>query len=94
MPFMTEDFLLSLCDHIEPGCGVVPKIHNRAEPLAAIYPQEAAGEVRAALSGTDYSLQTLTSRLAETGKLRAIPVTEGNKKLFLNVNTLADLATL
>ena len=38
MPFMTEDFLLSLCDHIEPGCGVVPKIDNRAEPLAAIYP--------------------------------------------------------
>jgi molybdopterin-guanine dinucleotide biosynthesis protein A len=94
MPFMSEIYLRYLCDQIEPGIGVVPKIDNCAEPLAAIYPQEAAGEVRAALSGTDYSLQTLTSRLAETGKLRAIPVTEQNRKLFLNVNALADLATL
>jgi molybdenum cofactor guanylyltransferase len=94
MPFMSESYLRYLCDQIEAGIGVVPKIDNRSEPLAAIYPQEAAGEVRAALSGTDYSLQTLTSRLAETGKLWAIPVTEQNKKLFLNVNMLADLATL
>ena len=39
MPFMTENFLRSLCDKIEPGRGVVPKIDDRAEPLAAIYPQ-------------------------------------------------------
>jgi molybdopterin-guanine dinucleotide biosynthesis protein A len=94
MPFMSETYLRYLCDQIEPGIGVVPKINNRAEPLAAIYPQEAAGEVRAALSGTDYSLQTLTTRLVEAGKLRPIPVTERQKKLFLNVNALADLATL
>jgi molybdenum cofactor guanylyltransferase len=94
MPLMSESYLRYLCDRIEAGIGVVPKIDNRAEPLAAIYPQEAAGEARAALSATDYSLQTLTSRLVETGKLRAIPVTEQDKKLFLNVNELSDLAAL
>jgi len=94
MPFMSEKFLRYLCEQIEPHVGVVPKIDNRAEPLAAIYPQEAAGEVRAALSGTDYSLQALIARLVETGKLRPIPVTEQDKKLFLNVNELSDLAAL
>jgi molybdopterin-guanine dinucleotide biosynthesis protein A len=94
MPFMSESYLSYLCEQIEAGVGVVPKIGNRAEPLAAIYPQEAASEVRAALSGTDYSLQTVTSRLVETGKLRPIPVTEQDKKLFLNVNELSDLPAL
>jgi molybdopterin-guanine dinucleotide biosynthesis protein A len=94
IPFMSENYLRYLCDQIEPGVGVVPKIDNRAEPLAAIYPKEAAGKVRAALSGTDYSLQTLTSRLIEAGKLRPIPVTEQERKLFLNVNELSDLAAV
>ena len=91
MPFMTEDFLLSLCDHIEPGCGVVSKIDNRAEPLTAIYPREAEIDFRMALAGDDFSLQSLTRRLVETGKLRAIHVTEQDKGFFLNVNEPADL---
>jgi molybdopterin-guanine dinucleotide biosynthesis protein A len=36
-------------------------------------------------------LQTLVSDLIEAGKLREIPVTEQEKKLFLNVNELSDL---
>ena len=91
MPWMSNKYLEFLCAQIEPGCGVVPKIDNRAEPLAAIYPREAASEVHVALSGIDYSLQTLTRRLIETGRLRAIPVTEQEKKLFLNMNNLSEL---
>jgi molybdopterin-guanine dinucleotide biosynthesis protein A len=91
MPFMTEKYLKFLCGQIEPGCGVLPKIDNRAEPLAAIYPQEAAAEIGAALSGADFSLQTLTNCLVAGGKLRVMPVAEQEKKLFLNVNELADL---
>jgi molybdenum cofactor guanylyltransferase len=91
MPFMTEDSLLSLCDYIEPGCGVVPKIDNRAEPLTAIYPREAEIDFRRALAGADFSLQSLTRRLVEAGTLRAIHVTEQDKGFFLNVNEPADL---
>src|SRR5205823_11809707 len=91
MPFMTEDFLLSLCVKIEAGRGVVPKIGNRAEPLAAIYPREAEIDFRRALAGADFSLQSLTRRLVETGKLRAIHVTEQEKRFFLNVNEPGDL---
>ncbi|PYI74780.1 MAG: hypothetical protein DMF01_09465 [Verrucomicrobia bacterium] len=94
MPFMTEDFLLSLCDHIEPGCGVVPKIDNRAEPLAAIYPHEAEIEVREALVDDDFSLQRLVHWLLAAGKLRETSVTSQERKLFRNVNWLSDLGAL
>jgi len=91
MPFMTEEFLRCLCVKIKAGRGVVPKIGNRAEPLAAIYPREAEIDFRRALAGADFSLQSLTRRLVETGKLRAIHVTEQEKRFFLNVNEPADL---
>src|SRR4029453_14064566 len=91
MPFMTEKYLRFLCDQIEPGRGVLPKIDNRAEPLAAIYPQEALANVQSALSGEDFSLQTVTGRLIAAGKLQVMPVTLQERKLFRNVNELADL---
>jgi molybdopterin-guanine dinucleotide biosynthesis protein A len=91
MPLMSENYLRYLCDQIEPGCGVVPKIEGRAEPLAAIYPREASVDFRKALSGGDFSLQILTRRLVDAGKLREIFVAEQEKKLFLNVNELSDL---
>src|SRR5256886_4656345 len=81
MPFMSENYLRYLCDHIEPGTGVVPTIDNRAEPLAAIYPREADADFRSALVGTDFSLQTLVCDLIGAAKLREIPVTEQKKKL-------------
>ena len=91
MPFMTEKYLRFLCGQIEPGRGVLPKIDNRAEPLAAIYPQEALANVQSALSGKDFSLQTVTGCLVAAGKLKVIPVTQGEKELFRNMNDLADL---
>ena len=94
MPFMTEKYLRSLCGQIEPGRGVLPKIDDRFEPLAAIYPQEALANVQSALSGKDFSLQTVMGCLIEAGKLRVIPVTPHQRKLFLNVNELADLQSI
>ena len=94
MPFMSENFLRYVCDQIEARVGVVPKIDNRAEPLAAIYPREAVIDFQNALAGTDFSLQTLTRSLVDTGKLRELAVNEQQKKLFLNVNEVSDLAAL
>jgi len=91
MPFMTQKYLKFLCGQIEPGRGVLPKIDNRAEPLAAIYPRGVDVVLRSALSGGDFSLQTLTSRLVEAGKLRTVSVPDEARKLFLNLNDPADL---
>jgi len=91
MPFMSENYLRHLCDQIEPGRGVLPKIGSRAEALAAIYPREASIDFRSALSGVDFSLQTLTSQLIDIGKLRPLPVPDEAREFFVNVNQPADL---
>jgi len=91
MPFMTQKYLKFLCGQIEPGRGVLPEIGNRAEPLVAIYPREVDIDFRSALSGADFSLQGLTSRLVEAGKLRTISVPDEAKKFFLNLNNPTDL---
>jgi molybdopterin-guanine dinucleotide biosynthesis protein A len=94
MPFMTEKFLQRLSEHIRPGVGIVPKIENRFEPLAAIYSREAEIELRDALAGEDFSLQPLVGRLVAAGKLREISVTERDRRLFRNMNEPCDLAAL
>ncbi|HEU5246193.1 MAG TPA: molybdenum cofactor guanylyltransferase [Candidatus Udaeobacter sp.] len=94
MPFITEKYLRFLCSQIKPGCGVIAKIDDHFEPLAAIYPQETLANVQSALSGTDFSFQTVTGCLAATGKLRVVPVTPQEKELFRNLNELVDFAAL
>lgn len=91
MPFMTEKYLTFLCSQFEPGRGVIAKIDERFEPLAAIYPQEALSNVQTALFAEDFSLQTLAGRLVADGKLEAIVVTSQARKLFLNLNEPVDL---
>jgi len=49
------------------GCGVLPRIDRRAEPLAAIYPREALIDLQGALASSDFSLQTWTEQLVESG---------------------------
>jgi molybdenum cofactor guanylyltransferase len=91
IPWMSTKYLESLYTHIQPCRGVVPRIGARAEPLAAIYPREAAIEIRNALRGPDFSLQSLTGDLLAAGKLREVSVSEPDVKLFKNVNVPADL---
>ena len=79
MPFMSETYLRSLFDRIEPGRGVLPMIDDRAEPLAAIYPADTHKDFVTALSGNDFSLQTLTKRLVKAGKLRADLSSKGKR---------------
>jgi molybdopterin-guanine dinucleotide biosynthesis protein A len=95
MPFMTEKYLKSLCEGIKTNRGLIPKTDDRFEPLAAIYPQVALANFRAALSGKDFSLQIVAERLVAEGKLQVIPTTSRNEKtLFLNLNELSDLEPL
>jgi molybdenum cofactor guanylyltransferase len=91
MPWMTNKYLEFLCTQIVPGRGVVPQIGDRAEPLAAIYPREAATEFHNALIGPDFSLQSVLRDLVASGKLSEQPVTEAHKKLFRNANVASEL---
>jgi molybdopterin-guanine dinucleotide biosynthesis protein A len=91
VPWMSSEYLEFLCAQIDRGRGVLPKIGDRAEPLAAIYPRESVIETAKALAGTDFSLQSLTCNLLAVGKLRAIPVTQSEQEFFRNINEFADL---
>jgi len=91
MPLMNEICLRSLCDQIEPGRGVLPMIGDRAEPLAAIYPANAHVDLVEALSGIDFSLQRLTSKLVKARKLLALKVGKESEVLFRSLNDPADL---
>jgi molybdopterin-guanine dinucleotide biosynthesis protein A len=91
MPFMTERHLRFLCNQIQPGCGVLPMIGDLAEPLAAIYPIEAHNTFSAALSGVDFSMQALTSQLAQMRRLRVIQVPENERGYYRNLNEPDDM---
>ena len=91
MPFMSASYLRRICASIEPMCGVVPMIADRAEPLAAIYPRTAVADFEQSLSGTDFSLQSLVHKLIDAGKMRPVEVRSDEQLLFRNLNELADL---
>ena len=91
MPWMNEGHLRFLCNQIQPGCGVVPMIGDLAEPLAAIYPIETYANFSAALFGVDFSLQTLTNQLVQTGRLRVIRVSDKEQQYYQNLNEPGDM---
>jgi molybdopterin-guanine dinucleotide biosynthesis protein A len=91
MPLMIAEELRELVRLAEPGCGVVPTIGGRAEPLAAIYPADAAADFRAALAGSDFSLQSVVRTLAASGKVKLTPIVECFAIRYRSVNTLEDI---
>jgi molybdopterin-guanine dinucleotide biosynthesis protein A len=92
MPFMTSEQMRAVWGQAAPGCGVLPMIGDRAEPLAAIYPREAGSEFAAALASDDFSLQRLSRSLVQLDKLRALPVLREEEWLYRSVNEPNDLA--
>jgi len=91
IPLMTENYLRLLCGLIEPGRGVLPMIGDRAEALVAIYPKGAGIDLIAALSGPDFSLQSVTKKLIVLGRLRIVSVSKKDQKLFQNLNERSDV---
>ena len=90
MPFMTSKQMQVLCRHTTWGCGVVPVVEGRFEPLAAIYPREAAAHFSAALAGHDFSLQPLVRHLVRADKVRLVTVAEEERDLYRSVNEPTD----
>ena len=90
MPLMNGEQLCELLSSATAGCGVGPVVGEQAEPLAAIYPAEAASDFAAALSGPDFSLQRIVRQLFATGKIRPVPISEANAPLYRSLNTPAD----
>ena len=90
MPFMTAGELRLLLEMTTEIRGVVPIIGERAEPLAAIYPAEAAIEFQSALTGPDFSLQRIVRELATAELMTFCAVPEQRANLYRSVNEPSD----
>jgi len=90
LPKMTATYLSDLMAQSEHGCGVVPTSDDQAEPLAAVYPREAAEEAQRALVEQIYSLQRWVNVLESSQRVRMIPVHAEEQILFANWNTPSD----
>lgn len=91
MPFMTTEQICGLSRLAMEGCGAVPMLGERAEPLAAIYPAEAAPDFADALAGADFSLQGIVRKLAADKKVLLIPVPAGHEQFYQSVNEPVDI---
>jgi molybdopterin-guanine dinucleotide biosynthesis protein A len=94
MPFMTSEQMRILWEQATVGCGVLPMIGDRAEPLAAIYPREAGSEFAAALASDDFSLQRLVRNLATANQVQVFSVPKRDEHLYRSVNEPGDFQLL
>jgi molybdopterin-guanine dinucleotide biosynthesis protein A len=90
MPYMTSEQLQMLLGLATLGCGVLPMIGDRAEPLAAIYPREAGEDFVTALASGDFSLQRLVRNLATANQVQLFSVPEKDEHLYRSVNEPGD----
>ena len=90
MPAMTPAYLSGLLADAETGCGVVPVIDGSAEPLAAVYPREAAAAAESALQVREFSMQRLIRNLEQKKLVRLRTVSSAERPLFANWNSPED----
>jgi molybdopterin-guanine dinucleotide biosynthesis protein A len=90
MPFLTSDELRDLSRLVGTRQGVVPLIGERAEPLAAIYPADAAEDFQTALAGSTFSLQPIIQAIAKAGKVKLWQVPKERAHFYRSVNEPGD----
>jgi molybdenum cofactor guanylyltransferase len=92
LPNMNSSYLGSLVQRSAHGSGVVPAIEQELEPVAAVYPVEAAAVALAHLQQGQRSLQTFARQLQQSGLVRIQEVAPEEIVLFRNWNSPEDLA--
>jgi molybdopterin-guanine dinucleotide biosynthesis protein A len=91
LPAMTAGFLRILLAGAAPGCGVVPVLGDRFEPLVAVYPRRAHAEAELRLQRGERALQPFVRAGIAAGWLRPYPVSAEEARLFTNWNRPKDL---
>jgi molybdopterin-guanine dinucleotide biosynthesis protein A len=92
LPSISSTYLSSLVQRSAPGCGVVPAIEQDLEPVAAVYPVEAAAVALTLLRQGQRSLQTFARQLEQSGLVSIQKVASVEVALFRNWNSPDDLA--
>ena len=88
MPQMSTEFLTELVSQATSTHGIVPRLNQRWEPLAAVYPTQLANLASERLRGNDRSLQGFVTEAEQTGQIQALEVdSETRADLFRNLNS-------
>lgn len=91
LPQMTTAFLRLLLALSRERTGVVPRGLEFFEPLAAVYPKEAAVIATEQLRGGDFSMQSFVAAATREGLVTERKLHPEETALFANLNTPADL---
>ncbi|MGA2017335.1 MAG: NTP transferase domain-containing protein [Opitutaceae bacterium] len=90
LPHMDAAWFRRLGRRCRPGSGAVVRGPLGYEPLAAIYPREAAALCMARLRAGRLSLQSLLSALVRQGRMAVLPMRMGDGARLANWNTRED----
>jgi molybdopterin-guanine dinucleotide biosynthesis protein A len=93
LPMVTAAFLRLLLGQADDR-GIVPKLRDRFEPLAAVYPRACLPLASALLQSGERSLQALVRRAEAAELIRAFELRPEDEGQFLNLNTPIDLGRL
>ena len=92
LPSMNSNYLRSLIAGSTPRCGAVPAIEQELEPVAAVYPIEAATLALTCLGQGQRSVQAFARQLEKNGLVSIQRVAPGEIALFRNWNSPEDVA--
>jgi molybdenum cofactor guanylyltransferase len=93
LPRMNAAFLSSLLRACDAETGVVPRLDDHFEPLAAVYPRCCLPMAERCLREGCFALREFVARTIAEGLLRERPVALSERDFFLNANTPADFDT-
>jgi len=91
LPNVSAAYLRKLSSFARACIGVIPRNEKLFEPLCAIYPIEAAGIARAALSDGNISLQHVANDLVRQNRADVYVVPPDERSRYVNLNRPSDL---
>jgi len=91
LPFMNPAFLQKLYARCTPAAGVVPKLHGKLEPLAAIYPRKCVAYARNALAQHHLSACEFAEICLEEQAVRTLRIAQQEAGYFANWNCPEDV---
>lgn len=90
LPQLSVEFLRRMAARCSETCGVVPKLANHLEPLAAFYPKAAHALALAGLERGDFAVKDFAEDCVQSGVSRFIELDTGEARHFANWNSPAD----
>ena len=91
LPAMGVEFLRQLMTDCLDSFGVIPKLANNIEPLAAFYPKAAHAMAVASLERGSFALKDFAGQCVQSGLARFIELDANEARYFTNWNLPTDL---